>query len=282
MIQTNQLSKSYGSIQALDKVSLAVKRSEICGLLGPNGSGKTTLFKILCNLITPDSGSFLIESNKVKSIGAIIEKPAIYEYLSAYENLWILSKIQGAPRDTKTLHAALDRVGLPIARKDPTRHFSLGMKQRLGIAIALLNDPDCLILDEPFLGLDPLGMKSLRELIKQLAHEKNLAILISSHLLEELTRICDTLNVIQNGRIIKAGLTQEILNNSTESYKICGNQLAKSEILKDLVVNSDGNCITLPLQVSKAPAMLEALVAEGNEITYFGPENNLTELYESK
>lgn len=282
MIQAHQLSKSFRSIKALDNVSLSVEPGEICGLLGPNGSGKSTVFKILCKLITPDSGSFHIDSNKKKPVGAIIEKPALFEYLSAYENLSILSKIQGAPRDIKTIHAMLERVGLPINRKDPARHFSLGMKQRLGIAMALLNNPDCLILDEPFLGLDPLGMKSLRQLIRQLAHAKNLAILISSHLLEELSRCCDTLNVIQNGRVIKAGPTQTILNDSTENYIICGPQLDKSVTLKDLKVDSDGDCIMLQLQVSKAPAMLQAIVAEGNEITYFGPEKNLNELYQSK
>lgn len=282
MIQAQNLCKSYKKIKALNRVGLLVKTGEVCGILGPNGAGKSTLFKILCNLVTPDSGSFFIGSSKQKPIGAIIEKPALYEYLSAYNNLYILSKIQDAPHDKKTIFKALQSVGLPLDRKDPVKNYSLGMKQRLGIAISLLNEPDCLILDEPFLGLDPLGMRSLRNLIKQLAQEKKLAILVSSHLLEELSRTCDTLNIIRKGEIIQSGPTSQILDNTTENYMICGRNLSSSNIMKNYKGVIDGDCITFQLEVAKAPSFIRAIMEEKVDITYFGPERNLDELYKGK
>lgn len=282
MIVAHKLTKSFGSIRAIQDVSVSVRKGEICGILGPNGSGKSTLFKILCNLVTPDFGSFEINSKKAKPIGAIIEKPALFEYLSAYKNISMLSKIQGAPHDEKTILKSLERVGLPIERKDSVRNFSLGMKQRLGIAVALLNDPDCLILDEPFLGLDPLGMKSLRLLIKELAHTNKLAILISSHLLEELSRTCDMLNVIQHGKIVQCGTTKAILNLHTKTYEICGKNLSKSKLLQGRNMLIDGDCITIELSVNEAPVLLQDLVREGNKITFFSPETNLNKLYEGR
>jgi ABC-2 type transport system ATP-binding protein len=279
MISASQLVKTYGTIKALDHVSLEISPGEICGILGPNGAGKTTLFKILCGLVSQDSGTYNIQSKKVKAIGAIIEKPALFEYISAKHNLKVLSRIQGASTDRKTIEEALDLVGLPLDRNDPVRHFSLGMKQRLGLATALINDPDCLILDEPFLGLDPVAMQSLSILIKKLAREKNKAILISSHLLGELTKTCDTLKIIQHGQIVQSGTTSEILNQSTRRFMICGKELEKSNLLKKIKVTTSGDCVTLDLEVAKAPEFLQSIVSEGNEITYFGPEMNLSQLY---
>lgn len=282
MILANNLSKSYGSIKALDDVSISVSAGEICGILGPNGAGKSTLFKILCNLVTQDSGTFEVNSNKVKPIGAIIEKPGFYDYLSAYDNLSILLKIQRASRDKKKIKTLLDLVGLSDKRKDSVKQYSLGMKQRLGIAIALIGDPDCLIFDEPFLGLDPLGMRSLRELIKTLAYQNDKAILISSHLLEELSLTCDTLYVIQQGRVLKSGPTGEILNGTTDTFRVCGKHLVESKILQELQIEIDGECATFKLEVTKASQILQALIEEGNEINYFSPEKNLNALYNSK
>ena len=282
MIQAQNLSKTYKEIKALDKVDLSVKRGEACGILGPNGAGKSTLFKILCGLVTPDSGKFVINSTKKKAIGGIIEKPAFYEYLSAKENLSVISVMQGAPKDNTTLSSLLEIVGLSVDRNDPVKNFSLGMKQRLGIAIALLNNPDCLILDEPFLGLDPLGMQSLRNMIKQFAHDYNLAILISSHLLDELSKTCDSLHIMNNGKIIQSGPTAQILNNSTNDYTICGPNLSDSQILQKQDKKIDGDCITIKLEVAKASFFIKSLIEEGIEITYFGPEKNLKELYKPK
>ncbi len=279
MISASRLVKTYGTIKALDHVTLEISKGEICGILGPNGAGKTTLFKILCGLVSQDSGTYKIESKKVKAIGAIIEKPALFEYISARQNLMVLSRIQGAPKDRPSIDAALRLVGLPLDRNDPVRHFSLGMKQRLGLAIALINDPDCLILDEPFLGLDPVAMQSLSALIKKLAREKNKAILISSHLLGELTKTCDTLKIMKQGQIVQSGATSEILKSTTRRFMVCGKELGRSMILEKLKTTTSGDCVSLDLEVAKAPEFLQSIVSEGIEITYFGPEMNLSQLY---
>jgi ABC-2 type transport system ATP-binding protein len=279
MIFADRLSKSYGKIVALNEVSLTVGAREICGILGPNGAGKSTLFKILCGLVTQDSGTFEIKSARPKAIGAIIEKPALFEYLSAKENLSVLSSMQGAPRDQLTIEHLLDLVGLSPKRHDPVRNFSLGMKQRLGLATALINNPECLILDEPFLGLDPVAAHALGELIKTLAHDQKLAILISSHLLGELTKTCDTLKIMRSGSIINAGTASEILNNTANKYMVCGNNLQDSMILKKLRMPITSGCMAIQLQVKDAPEFLKRLTDEGNEISYFGPEMNINELY---
>ncbi len=279
MIKAQNLSKRYGKIIALDQVTLEINPGQICGILGPNGAGKTTLFKILCGLISPDSGSYEILSNKKKAIGAIIEKPALFEYLSAKENISILSRVQGADRNIETVNNLLQTVGLSAERNDPVKNFSLGMKQRLGLATALINDPDCLILDEPFLGLDPVAMNALSELIINLAHNKRLAIIISSHLLGELTKTCDSLKIIKNGKIVQSGNTSDILNSSTKRFMICGKGLEKSKVLKGYQPVYQEDCISLDLEVKMAPEFLKSMVSEGNEITYFGPEMNLSKLY---
>jgi len=279
MIRGHHLVKRYKHILALSDVSIAVGKGEISGILGPNGAGKTTLFKILCQLIAPDSGSFQIYSSQKKPIGAIIEKPGFYDYLSAKDNLNVIAKIQGAKVDKIKIDFLLDTVGLPLDRKDPVRHFSLGMKQRLGIAMALVGDPDGLILDEPFLGLDPLGMNSLCSLIKDLALERKLAILLSSHLLEELSRVCDSLHVINNGKIIDSGSTKNVLDRVTSQFRVCGSGLHKSQKLAAKDYDFIGDCAVVELSITEAPNFLKALVDEGIEITYFGPEKNVNELY---
>lgn len=279
MIKARHLIKSYKHITALNDVSINVGKGEISGILGPNGAGKTTLFKVLCQLITPDSGSFEVLSDKKKSIGAIIEKPSFYDYLSARENLRIISKMQGADLKKGKEDFLLDTVGLPLDRKDPVRHFSLGMRQRLGIAMALAGDPDVLILDEPFLGLDPLGMNSLCILIKELASERKLAILLSSHLLDELSRVCDCLHVMQHGKIIDSGPTKEVLLRSSSKFRICGDGLQKSQSITKMDFDVDDDCIVLDLGIQDAPKLLKALINEGIEISYFGPEKNVNKLY---
>jgi len=279
MILARSLTKRYGNITALNNASFKVSPGEICGILGPNGAGKTTIFKILCGLVTPNSGSFEIKSQKQKKVGAIIEKPALYEYISARENLMVLSKMQGASSDHQTLNGLLRTVGLSEARQDPVKNYSLGMKQRVGLAVALINDPDCLILDEPFLGLDPLAMQSLGNLLVQLASEQGKTILISSHLLGELSKICTTLKLIKDGEIIKSGTTSDILNLTTKRFMICGKHLHSSELLQNYQADFRSDCAVLNLKVKEAHTFLKSAVAEGNEISYFGPEMNINELY---
>lgn len=280
IIAGNDLSKSYRSINVLNKVNITCAAGEICGLLGSNGAGKTTLFKILCGLVSPDRGSIEINSKGAKPIGAIIEKPALYDYLNAYQNLKIFSSIQGAPIDHKSLNECLLKVGLPLDRKDPVRNFSMGMKQRLGIAIALLNNPSCLVLDEPFSGLDPLGIASLRKLILDLAEKENLAILLSSHIIDELSKVSTTLYVISNGEIVESGPTQQIINENTDTYTFCAFNISSSKALSKYAVVIKGNCASVKITQEKVPELIQELYREEIYITSCTPELNMEKLFE--
>ena len=280
IIAGNDLSKSYGTQKVLNHVSISCDAGEICGLLGANGAGKTTLFKILFGLVTPDSGTVQINSNSNKKIGGIIEGPALYDYLNAYENLTIFGSIQGINTDKKSLADSLTKVGLPLDRKDPVRNFSLGMKQRLGIAIALLNNPACLVLDEPFSGLDPLGVSALRKLIVDLAQKEKLAIILSSHIIEELSKICNTLYVIKEGRIVNKGPAQQLITENTSTYSICAANIESASSLKEYEVVFKGQCAHITITTDKVPALINQLNQEHIYITSCTPELSMEKLFE--
>ena len=280
MISGINISKQYLGIKVLNDVSIHCQPGEICGLLGANGAGKTTLFKILLGLVTPDSGEINIEASSKKRIGGIIEKPALYEYLSAIENLRIFAGIQQLPTSRTALQEHLQRVGLPLHRKDPVANFSMGMKQRLGIAIALLNNPSCLILDEPFSGLDPMGVVSLRRLIRQLTNEFQLAVLLSSHMLEDLNQLCSRLYVLQEGRLIRQGNTQAIMQACTHQYVITANNLQQSKALHQWQHQILGESADISIRPGQLPDLLAALANEKIAITSCVPQPDLEMLFE--
>lgn len=281
IISGHNLSKSYTSIKALDNVSISCAAGEILGIVGANGSGKSTLFKILLRVMKPDTGTVTINSQKIKPIGGIIEKPALYEYLNAMENLKVFASIQGLKISKASLTNNLIKVGLPIDRKDPVKNFSMGMKQRLGIAIALLNNPECLVLDEPFSGLDPMGIASLKTLITELAEKEKLAILISSHILDELNKICHRLAVIKNGRLIKSGTTEEIINQSTVAYTILALNIASSLTLKNYDASIKDNQATVKINAEDVSGLIKKLHQENINITAFSPEISMNKLFEN-
>lgn len=281
MISGSNLSKSFGKRKVLDEVSIECAAGEISGLLGANGAGKTTLFKILFGLITPDSGHFSINSKSVKPIGGIIEKPALYEYLNAYDNIKVFGSIQNVRIHKNFVNSLLTKVGLPLDRNDPVANYSLGMKQRLGIAIALLNNPACLVLDEPFSGLDPMGVAALRNLIVDLAEKENLAIILSSHIIEELSRICHTLVVIKEGKIVNAGLSQKIIAENTETYAICANNITHSNSLQPYHPVFKGQCVHVQIAPDKVSELIQQLHAENIYVTSCTPELNMEKLFET-
>lgn len=278
MLTGNNLSKKYASGKALDNVSLSIVPGQICGLLGRNGAGKSTLFKILCGLIKPDAGEVVINSQRAKPIGGIIERPGLYNYLNAYDNLKIFAGIQGAPADAESINQILTKVGLPLNRKDPVRNFSLGMKQRLGIAIALLNNPECLVLDEPFSGLDPIGVTSLVSLIVSLAANENIAILLSSHLMSEISKCCHYLYVIDQGRIVNSGPTNQLISRHIHTFSITANNLHNARALQNYQVKYGINDAKVICPAGDIPALLQNLLNEGIEVTACTPELTLEEL----
>ncbi|MGW2665762.1 ABC transporter ATP-binding protein [Nocardia tengchongensis] len=210
---TDRLTKRYGSHLAVDAVSMTVRRGEIYGFLGPNGAGKTTTLRMLAGLIRPSSGSATVlgrapgDPDALRRMGVLIEGPGFYPYLSGRDNLRVLARYRGVGDDA--VADALDRVALSARGGDRFRTYSLGMKQRLGVAAALLGRPDLLILDEPTNGLDPAGMADMRELITGLAADGH-TVVLSSHLLSEVQEICDRVGVISGGRLLTESTVREL------------------------------------------------------------------------
>lgn len=203
LLQTTDLCKSFVKQKAVDKISLSVQESSIYGLLGPNGAGKSTILKMLTGMLRPTSGKIEFDGHPWKradlnKIGALIENPPIYENLTAWENLKVRTTIFGLP-DTR-ITEVLKIVDLTDTGEKKSGQFSMGMKQRLGIAIALVNHPKLLILDEPTNGLDPIGIQELRELIKSLPSQ-GITIILSSHILSEVQQIVDHIGIITNGKL---------------------------------------------------------------------------------
>ena len=218
VIQTDGLTKRYGRILAVDGLSLNVPRGCIFGLLGPNGSGKTTLMSMLLGLVRPTAGRFSLFGTppgggglerQLHRIGALIETPTFYPYLSGRNNLAYFQGISGRG-NPEELDSLLERVGLAGRGGDKFQTYSLGMKQRLGLAYTLLGDPELLVLDEPTNGMDPAGMAEVRELIRGLADE-NRTVILSSHLLNEVEQVCDSVAILSHGRLIAEGDVAELL-----------------------------------------------------------------------
>ncbi|MED1738645.1 lantibiotic protection ABC transporter ATP-binding protein [Bacillus swezeyi] len=201
LLETNHLQKKFGRASALSDVSLTVYKNSIYGLLGPNGAGKSTTLKLLTGILNPTSGDILFAGRKwqrsvLKDIGSLIESPPLYNNLTAFENVKVHATLLGLP-DAR-IKEVLKIVDLQHAGKKRAGQFSMGMKQRLGIAIALLNHPKLLILDEPTNGLDPIGIQELRELIRSFP-EKGITVILSSHMLSEVEQIADHIGIISSG-----------------------------------------------------------------------------------
>ena len=213
LVEVTGLTKRYGDILAVDGVDLTVLPGEVYGFLGPNGAGKTTTLRILTGLIAPTSGEVRVlggrpgETGVLGRTGSMIESPAFYPYLSGLDNLRLLAEYAGVPRTR--IDAVLDMVDLTDRAKDRFSTYSLGMKQRLGVAAALLKDPELVILDEPTNGLDPAGMRDMRRLIRELGSGGR-TVLLSSHLLGEVQQICDRVGIINAGRMVAEHNVEEL------------------------------------------------------------------------
>lgn len=218
VLKTNALSKNYGNFKALNGLSMNVSKGAIYGFVGKNGAGKTTLIRLICGLQEPTSGDYTLygrentDKEVVKSrrrMGAVVETPSIYLDMTAEENMKQQYRILGLP-SFDGLNDILKLVGLSGTGEKKAKNFSLGMRQRLGIAIALVGDPDFLVLDEPVNGLDPQGIIEIRELILKLNHEQQITVLISSHILDELSKLATHYGFIDNGRLVKEMSAEEL------------------------------------------------------------------------
>ncbi|WP_099778527.1 ATP-binding cassette domain-containing protein [Streptococcus suis] len=256
LLSTQELSKQYGKQKAVQQVSLTINKGEICGLVGENGAGKTTLLRMLSGLISQTSGT--INSSKDCRIGALIESPALQPNLSAIDNLRYMSLQLNLKQADEKILETLAIVGLEdIDPKKKSKDFSLGMRQRLAIALAILDKPDFLILDEPINGLDPVGIKEMRSIILNLRNQYGMTILISSHILSELEMVVDRYIIMHKGLIVKEFSKQELeqtleeqlylqTNNHPKTFTILEEQGIAYKIDKDYVsLSSDTNVMSL-------------------------------------
>ncbi|MFB9327650.1 ABC transporter ATP-binding protein [Paenibacillus aurantiacus] len=238
IIRTHDLTKTAKGRTIVSNVNLSVKKGEIYGLLGPNGAGKTTIMKMLTGLIIPTSGEIalfgkkLAETSKegLKRVGSIIEYPIFFEQLTAMENLSIHCEYLGF-YDKRAIHQALDLVQLRGIENKRVKEFSLGMKQRLGIARAAITKPELIVLDEPTNGLDPIGIKDMRDLIRTLNKEYGITFLISSHILGEIEQVADRIGVVRQGRLVDEVSLADIRQQRTDYIELVTSNLQRSAFL---------------------------------------------------
>jgi ABC-type multidrug transport system ATPase subunit len=228
IISVNHLSKNFGSISAVDDLSFSVNEGEVYGFLGQNGAGKSTTIRMLLTLVRPSAGSIHIFKKELhrnrkeilRHVGAIIEKPDLYQYLTALENLDMMSRLNGKRFSREHLLKQLSDVGLADRASSKVKTFSQGMKQRLGIACALVHDPALIILDEPTNGLDPQGISEVRKLILHLSKEEGKTILVSSHLLAEIEMIADSMLIIDSGKKVAEGRVADLLHPASTLVEV--------------------------------------------------------------
>ncbi len=221
VIKIRDLKKDFGDLHAVNGVSFDVYQGDVLGFLGPNGAGKSTTIRMILSLIAPTAGSIKIfekdlsthRDTILRKVGAIVEKPDLYGYLSAYENIRILSMLSGYHASRSRILEVLELVGLRDRAFDKIKTFSHGMKQRAGIAQALVHEPDLIILDEPTNGLDPQGMVEIRKLIQRLNQERGMTILLSSHLLHEVELLADRMVIINKGKVVVEGSVSLLLSS---------------------------------------------------------------------
>ncbi len=252
ILRTNTVSKKYTNCYAVDKVSISIQKGEIYGLIGENGAGKSTLMKMIAGLVEPSEGSIELFGNFAPQteryrMGCVIESPALYAELTAKQNLEVFRKAYGLS-NKESVQQILKQVGLSQYKNKIVKKFSLGMKQRLAIGIALLGNPDFLILDEPINGLDPTGIQDMRNFLLRLNREEHITIMVSSHILGELSKIATNYGIIKNGKLIEEITAKELNEKCQCCLKIKVSDTAQAAILieknlhtKNYEILSDNN-----------------------------------------
>ena len=283
VLEVNGLTKMFKNRCAVDDVSFEIIEGEIFGLIGPNGAGKTTIIRMIAGLAKPTSGEIFIDGislNKhyeraITKLGGIIEMPDLYPYMSGMENLKFFASLY--PGITKEkIDSVVKLVGMEKRIHDKVRNYSLGMKQRVGIAQALLHDPKVLILDEPTNGLDPNGIRDMRKFLIGLSRKKHISILVSSHILSEMEQLCDTVAIIDGGKILEVKTLEQIKRGLQDGQKVCikvdyPNYAGKLVLLNYKVpVSLAGKTIMFNMTDDKIPEITAMLMKEG--ISVFGIE----------
>jgi len=292
IIKVNNLSKQFKEINAVDDLSFTVEQGDVYGFLGQNGAGKSTTIRMLLTLIKPSAGEISIfdknlsthRSDILKQVGAVIEKPDLYKYLSAYDNLAIFAKMSGIKAEKKLLMQQLKMVGLEERATSKVKTFSQGMKQRLGIAVALVHDPQLIILDEPTNGLDPQGIADMRNLILHLSREQGKTIVVSSHLLSEIELVANRMIIIHKGKKIVEGKVAELLDPSRSLVQIeTGNNTAAREKLQQtkwatFLENKAGK-LQLKMNKEDVPQLIAELVTMQVQVISVDPMHSLEDYF---
>ncbi len=290
-LKCHGLSKRFKTIQALDNVTLKVPTGSIYGFLGPNGAGKSTLIRIVAGLIQADSGHFNIlgrssqSGHKVRTdMSTLVDRADFYKNLSAFQNMKILGRLTGHEQDDH-INGLLELLSLYERRKDKVKTFSQGMKQRLGLAQALLPNPRLLVLDEPTTGLDPQGMHEIRDFILKIAEEQNVTIFLSSHLLHEVELICSDIALIFNGKVAAQGAMKTFFQDMDEvTVELeVENSIATLKFLEDSTlvthVNRQANAISIDIRYRNIPALIHNMSSKGINIFSFSQRNRLENFF---
>ena len=297
IIQVRGLSKHFREITAVNDLSFDVPAGQVYGFLGQNGAGKSTTIRMLLTLIAPDSGVIEIfgmnlqkhRRDILKKVGAIIEKPDLYKYLTALENLRLFAAISGVKLSEKQMMEQLHLVGLDARANSRVKTFSQGMKQRLGIATALIHDPELIILDEPTNGLDPQGIADVRNLILHLSNDRRKTVFVSSHLLSEIELVADSVLIINNGKKVAEGDKQELLNPvKTQVELVTDDKSASVDLIKqtqwgsyliDANNNDEDKHILFEMDKILIPQLNRALVERGINVLSLKPKHSLEDLF---
>lgn len=293
IIEISHLAKHYGSFQAVRDLNLTVEQGDVYGFLGPNGAGKSTTIRMMMTLIRPTSGDIRIfglplhenRSSILRRVGAIVERPDFYNYLSARRNLELLGRLSGADVSKSNVNRVLGIVGLGERAESKVKTFSHGMKQRLGLAQALIHNPDLIVLDEPSTGLDPQGMVDMRDLILELAHDHKKTVFLSSHILPEVELTANRMVIINRGKTIIEGSVQELLNAGRLKVTIETTDVPRAlEVLRatpnaEWIQSSTDQEIIIMLNRQDIPPAVAALATAGVPLRAVTPVRSLEEYF---
>lgn len=291
IVRVEHLSKQFTEVKAVDDLSFSVQKGEVYGFLGQNGAGKSTTIRMLLTLARPTSGSIRLFGRNIQThrgeilqkLGAIIEKPDLYTYLTALQNISIIARLSGLQPSKEQLMQQLAKVGIADRAQSKVKTFSQGMKQRLGIACALIHDPELIVLDEPTNGLDPQGIADVRNLILHLSREEGRTVLVSSHLLSEVELIADSMLIIDKGRKVAEGRVADLLNPADTLVQVETTEAEKARA----VINGSRwrqsfqsfDPLVLKMHRKEIPELAKLLVGNGVPIIAIQPKHSLEDFF---